>query len=111
MTFRLAFAPFLASLGFTACGPDPVSSEAHALVERGARLVDVRSSLEFASGHIDGAVNIPLDQLKTRMAEVGPKTEPVVVYCRSGQRSASAKRTLEASGYTEVFDLGAMARW
>jgi phage shock protein E len=111
MTFRLALALLLASLGLPACGPDPVSSEAHALVERGARLVDVRSSVEFAAGHIDGAVNIPLDQLKTRLDEVGSATEPVVVYCRSGQRSASAKRTLEANGYTEVFDLGAMSRW
>ena len=112
MKFALVlFALFLAWGFVTACGSDPGSSEAHALVEQGARLLDVRSSVEFAAGHIHGAVNIPLQELKDRMGEVGPKTQPVVVYCRSGQRSASAKRTLEASGYTQVFDLGPMSRW
>ncbi len=111
MMLRLALAFGLLSSVVTACGPDPVRAEAHALVGRGARLVDVRSAVEFAAGHIDGAVNIPVQELKGRMDEVGPKSEPVVVYCRSGQRSASAKRTLEANGYTKVFDLGPMSRW
>jgi phage shock protein E len=109
--FRIALALCIASGTVTACGPDPVRAEAHALVERGARLVDVRSAVEFDAGHIEGAVNIPLDQLPNRMDEVGQTTEPIVVYCRSGQRSASAKRTLEANGYTQVFDLGPMSRW
>jgi rhodanese-related sulfurtransferase len=45
------------------------------------------------------------------MDELGRKDERIVVYCRSGARSASAKRTLESAGYTKVFDLGAMSRW
>ena len=85
--------------------------DAKRLVAEGARLVDVRSSAEFASGHIDGAVNIPVDQLPGRVAEVGPKEGPVVVYCRSGARSARAASILKAAGYTRVSDLGAMSRW
>jgi phage shock protein E len=102
---------FLALVGAPGCGEDPVRAEAHALVERGAHLVDVRTPEEFASGHIDGAVNIPVDQLSQRLGERGSRDERVVVYCRSGSRSASAKRTLDAAGYTAVFDLGPMSRW
>ena len=111
LALALLLVSLLASGAVTGCGPDTVSSQAHTLVEHGARLVDVRSSVEFAAGHIDGAVNVPVQELKDRMDEIGPKTQPVVVYCRSGQRSASAKRTLEANGYTAVFDLGPMSRW
>lgn len=85
--------------------------EARALVGAGARLLDVRSPGEFASGHIDGALNIPVDQLAGRLAEVGPKDTPVVVYCRSGARSASAARTLKGAGFARVEDLGPMGRW
>jgi phage shock protein E len=90
---------------------DAVRTEAHALVEKGAVLVDVRTPQEFASGHIDGAVNIPVTDLAVRQAELGDKDQAIVVYCRSGARSASAKRTLEASGFTHVLDLGPMTRW
>lgn len=85
--------------------------EARKLVAEGARLVDVRTPEEFDAGHIEGAVNIPLSQVEKRLAEFGPKDKPVVVYCRSGSRSASAARTLKASGYLQVQDLGGMSRW
>ncbi len=84
---------------------------AKALVQGGARLLDVRSPGEFASGHLDGALNIPIDQLGARLAEVGPKETPVVVYCRSGARSGSAARVLKAAGFARVEDLGPMGRW
>ena len=87
------------------------ASDVHALVANGATLLDVRSAAEFGSGHLDGARNIPVDDLPSRMAEVGPKDTPVVVYCRSGARSARAKSVLVAAGYTKVEDLGAMSRW
>ena len=87
------------------------SAQAHQLVEDGARLIDVRSPGEYASGHIDGARNIPLDQIAGRTKDVGRKDEPVVVYCRSGMRSAQAKSKLEAAGFTQVHNLGGMSRW
>ena len=87
------------------------SDEAHALVAKGARLVDVRSPGELAGGHIPGAVNIPVDQIDRRAGEIGPKEAGVVVYCASGMRSASAAGTLRKLGFAPVADLGAMSRW
>jgi phage shock protein E len=86
-------------------------SEARRLVGEGAALVDVRTPAEFASGHLDEAVNIPLQQLADRLGELPAKDQPIVVYCRSGARSGNAKRMLGSRGYTAVSDLGAMSRW
>ncbi|MBM4377338.1 MAG: rhodanese-like domain-containing protein [Deltaproteobacteria bacterium] len=87
------------------------SEEARRLVDAGAMLLDVRSPAEFSSGHIDGAKNIPVDELSSRISEVGPKEKPVVVYCRSGARSGSATRVLRGAGFTQVYDLGSMSAW
>jgi rhodanese-related sulfurtransferase len=82
---------------------------ARSKVEAGAQLVDVRSPGEFASGHIDGALNIPVGSLAARVGEL-EKERPVVVYCASGMRSASAARRLASDGF-EVYDLGSMGAW
>ena len=87
------------------------AEQARTLVEGGARLVDVRSPAEFDEGHIEGAVNIPVDALGERKDELEPREQPVVVYCRSGARSHRAKQQLEAAGFTQVHNLGAMAKW
>ena len=68
--------------------------EARELVAAGARLLDVQSSDEFSRGHLPGAVNIPVQELDRRLAEVGPAERDVVVYCRSGQRSSRAAQLL-----------------
>ena len=73
-------------------------------------LVDVRTPEEFNSGHIAGAVNIPVDQLAQRLNEV-PKDKPVVVYCRSGNRSGQAAQFLDSSGYPQIYDLGGIVTW
>lgn len=86
-------------------------NDAHALVADGATLLDVRSPEEFAGGHIDGAISIPVQELVGRMGELGDKTGPIVVYCQSGGRSAMAKRLLEGNGFTKVHDLGGIAQW
>ncbi|MCB9653382.1 MAG: rhodanese-like domain-containing protein [Deltaproteobacteria bacterium] len=86
-------------------------SEAHRLVEAGAILVDVRTTQEFAAGHIPGAIHIPVHEIERRSNELGAKDKPIVVYCRSGNRSASATRMLKARGFTQIYDLGAMDRW
>ncbi len=85
--------------------------QARELIAGGALLVDVRSEGEFAGGHIDGALNIPVNQLKARVAELGDKARPVVLYCASGMRSGGAARSLRAMGFTAVHDLGPMGRW
>lgn len=85
--------------------------QARELVAGGAALVDVRSPGEFAGGHLPGAVNIPVGEIATRAKEIGATDRPVVVYCRSGARSASAASTLRGLGFKQVEDLGAMNRW
>ena len=87
------------------------SAQAHSLVDGGAALIDVRSPQEYASGHVDGARNIPVGEIAERAAEVGAKDAPVVVYCRSGMRSSQAKSALEAAGFTQVHNLGGIDRW
>lgn len=82
---------------------------ARALVARGATLLDVRTPAEFEEGHVDGALNIPVQVLAQRLADV-PRDQPVVVYCRSGARSAAASEVLTEAGYT-VHDLGPMSAW
>lgn len=73
-------------------------------------LIDVRTTEEFASGYINGAVNIPIDSIANRLSEI-PKDQPVVLYCRSGNRSAQAARILENAGYTNIYDLGGIIAW
>ncbi len=80
------------------------------LVREGALLLDVRTPAEFAAGHLEGALNIPVQTLKERAAEV-PKGRAVVVYCRSGARSANAARLLVAEGHAQLYDLGPMSAY
>lgn len=86
-------------------------SDARRLVEAGALLVDVRTPAEFGGGHIAGAINIPVQELEPRMSELRDKGRPIVLYCRSGSRSATAARVLSGAGYTDVHNLGAMSNW
>lgn len=112
---RLTTIAWLALL-FSACDtPSSVpraqasSSEARTLVAAGATLLDVRTPAEYAGGHLDGAMNVPVDEIEPRMSEI-PRGQPVVVYCRSGARSARAASALRAAGY-EVHDLGSIDAW
>lgn len=73
-------------------------------------LIDVRTREEFASGHIAGAINIPVEEIGGRLNEV-PDDKPVVLYCRSGNRSAQAANILVGAGYTGVYDLGGIIDW
>ena len=87
------------------------SARAHELVAAGATLVDVRTEGEFASGHLPGAMNVPLDRLPAQAPSLADAHKPIVVYCASGMRSAAAKRVLRRAGASEVHDLGGMGRW
>jgi rhodanese-related sulfurtransferase len=68
-------------------------------------LVDVRNPDEVAVVAVDGALNIPLGQLKARASELDKNT-PIAVFCASGMRSASAAQTLKSLGFTQVTNLG-----
>lgn len=74
-------------------------------------LVDVRTPGEFASGHIDGAMLLPLDALAASYSKL-PKDTPLIVYCRSGHRSAQAVSFLLAHGYSRAVSLnGGYLAW
>ncbi len=81
------------------------------LVSEGALLLDVRSTSEFGSGHLPGALNVPLSDLTGRLAELGSKERPIIIYCQSGMRSAAAAGMLKHQGFSKVSNLGAMSRW
>jgi rhodanese-related sulfurtransferase len=84
-------------------------------MERGAKIIDVRSPQEFKYGNIDGSVNIPLERLNdTAIKKLKKLNAPIVVCCASGMRSASAKGTLLNNGITEVHNGGGwhkLNRW
>jgi rhodanese-related sulfurtransferase len=75
------------------------------IISKGAFLVDVRTPSEFAQGHVKGSVNIPLDKIPTQLAKFKGK-ENIVVFCRSGNRSAQAKSILENNGIANVVNGG-----
>lgn len=76
-------------------------------VSEGALLVDVRTPGEFKEQHLSGAVNYPLSDLLIHFKDVD-KDLPIVVYCRSGNRSGQAKRILNSQGFTHVHDAGGL---
>jgi rhodanese-related sulfurtransferase len=75
------------------------------VVKNGALLVDVRSKPEYQSGSVKGAKNIPLESIVQRLDEFKGK-DHIVVFCRSGNRSAQAKRILESKGMNNVINGG-----
>lgn len=78
-------------------------------VANGAVLVDVRSPAEYAESHIEGALNIPVGDVRNRATEL-PKDKTIVVYCRSGHRAGEAQKTLASMGY-RARSLGGMSNW
>jgi phage shock protein E len=75
------------------------------VIARGATIVDVRTSGEYAGGHIKGSLNIPLNALQSQMAKL-KKDRPVITCCASGMRSGSARSMLLSNGFTEVYNAG-----
>jgi rhodanese-related sulfurtransferase len=75
-----------------------------------AQLVDVRSATEFATAHVPGAVNIPLEQIERRTADL-EASAPVVLLCQSGSRARMANALLAGSGKDLVVLEGGTAAW
>jgi phage shock protein E len=99
---------FLRRLTRTRAAP---GAAARILVDQGALLLDVRSADEFRAEHIEGARNVPLGELAARLPQLGSKARSIVVYCRSGRRSAEAARVLRSAGFSSIHDLGPMSAW
>ena len=76
-------------------------------------VLDVRTAAEYAEGHVPGALNIPHTELATRIAELSAaQSSDIVVYCRSGNRTAQALTVLDAAGFKRLFHLkGDYTRW
>lgn len=93
---------------------DVSGEKAKQLVEAGALLLDVRSKEEYADDHLEGAVNIPIEELESRLAELAELAAleaPIVVHCLAGGRAYTAEAILEQEGYTQVFNLGGINDW
>lgn len=75
------------------------------LVKKGAVIVDVRTKGEYASGHIKGSINIPLDQLPNRLGQL-KKDSTIITCCASGMRSSSAKSIFKSNGFADVHNGG-----
>ena len=102
-------------LFLTSCGSEKAEVKSidcitkNAYVSEGAVLIDVRSSLEYEQEHLNNAINISVEVIADKIEEEVPdKDTKIIVYCRSGARSATAAQTLVDMGYTNVYDLGSI---
>jgi len=103
----------IAKEGHAAKGlPSTVSvTEAAQRINEGAFLLDVRTAEEWNQAHVAGAVRIPLDELKSRLAEV-PVDQDVLIICRSGNRSGQARDLLRAAGLKRTTSIsGGINAW
>jgi phage shock protein E len=81
------------------------SADYKALVKNGAQIIDVRTRGEYASGHIKGSINIPLNELNSHAKKI-KKDTVIITCCASGMRSASAKGIIKQMGHSEVHNGG-----
>ena len=88
-------------------------AQAARLLDAGKALaVDVREPDEYAEGHLPGAQLLPLGQVGRKAAQMLPDKEgTLIVYCRTGRRSAEAAAKLEALGYRNLYDMGGILSW
>jgi len=103
----LAIPFFIFSIGNASANDGFISKEdALNKINAGALLVDVRTPEEYKT-HIEGAINIPHDQVEERLQEFGEnKDRVIVVYCKSGGRSGRAQAILKEAGFKNVFNAG-----
>ncbi len=76
--------------------------------QEGLTLIDVREPFEFAMGHADGAVNIPLGSIPANIDRIRQMKQPVALYCRSGNRSGQAVAFLRNCGVAEAYNAGGL---
>ena len=119
--YRLLLVIFGSLIGLTALAEEPVPVEApsisatelHAQREAGSApvVIDVRTSEEYASGHVPGAVNIPYDEVADRIGEIDAPNG-VALYCMVGPRARKGESALLAAGFETVLHLeGGLAAW
>ncbi len=96
---------------YTGCSKvdDATLLAAHKAVEQGAVIMDVRTIKEYQQGHIESAINIPVEEISKSLARV-PKKRVLVVYCQSGSRSSYAAKILTKNGWT-VYDVATQSEF
>lgn len=90
------------------------AQEAKEMMDKDASaiILDVRTPAEFAEGHISNALNIANETIGTERPKGLPDLDAtILIYCRSGNRSAQAAKKLVAMGYTQVYDFGGLNTW
>jgi rhodanese-related sulfurtransferase len=88
-------------------------AEAQALIDANVALVivDVRTSEEYVSGHLENAILLPVSELADRLDELSTEDD-LLIYCRTGNRSTTAMNILAANGFTQLFHmLGGITAW
>ena len=103
---------FVCVLLLTACGNSYETIDSNVamdLISNEAIVIDVRSSDEYNTGHIEGSINIPVDSISNVSYS---KDTTIIVYCATGMRSANAAQTLIDMGYTNIYNLdGGLINW
>ena len=105
-------------IGLSACasaGPEVTkisAQEAYEMMQtQEVIIVDVRTAAEFQLGYIENAILIPNETINAAPSELPNKDAIILVYCRSGNRSAQATAKLASYGYTQVYDFGGIIDW
>jgi rhodanese-related sulfurtransferase len=116
---KLLLLIILLAFSLSACGGNAESAQpleistdqAYELYQNGTFLLDVRTQAEWDDAHAPNTTLIPLDELPNRLNEL-PKEELIVVICRSGNRSATARDLLLDAGFTQVTSMsGGLTEW
>lgn len=76
------------------------------LIKNGAKVLDVRSKEEFENGHVEGAINISVNDVQSNMAEIKKMGSPLIICCLSGGRAGLAKALIQAAGIKDVYNAG-----
>jgi phage shock protein E len=87
------------------------SKDARTYLQSGALVIDVRTTGEFAAGHLPNAINLPVDGIESSLPRrVKDKGQVLLLHCQGGSRSSAAKKKLVALGYSNAFNLGSYGR-
>lgn len=86
------------------------SAEIAAHLAEDAVIVDCRTPGEFDVGHAARAINIPVDEIRARSAELGAPDRPIILYCATGSRSSIARGALRRAGFQRVINAGTAER-
>ncbi|GAA4834678.1 rhodanese-like domain-containing protein [Algivirga pacifica] len=76
------------------------------LLAKGAKIIDVRSPMEFQHGHAPKSINIPLQEVASKVNQIKKYNKPIILVCQSGNRAGQAMSILQRSGIEEVYNAG-----